>query len=216
MYLNTSTGLPWLNSPVMLHSSRMDMCKLTPEQCAYRSGHWRYWYQADHVYGLNTIYFLCAVSGLFALAHLWNRTTATAGTLARASNNPAVAGLRYLSYRSFYIRAFSWYSPVLGVIILGLAGFVYFMGMRIHPYSGAQGKRLTPYLAMTLGPQPYYWPNTATVSYGSSPPIATRTGFMALGLFPFVVLLSTKANWVTLVTGISHEKLQVSMYSYYF
>jgi hypothetical protein len=64
--------------------------------------------------------------------------------------------------------------------------------------------------AMTLGPQPYYWPNTKHVSYGSSPPIATRTGFMALGLFPFVVLLSSKANWVTLVTGISHEKLQVS------
>ena len=140
MYLNTSTGLPWLNSPVMLHSSRMDMCKLTPEQCAYRSGHWRYWYQADHVYGLNTIYFLCAVSGLFALAHLWNRTTATAGTLARASNNPAVAGLRYLSYRSFYIRAFSWYSPVLGVILLGLAGFVYFMGMRITHILQQSGK----------------------------------------------------------------------------
>ena len=66
---------------------------------------------------------------------------------------------------------------------------------------------------MTLGPQPYYWPNTKTVSYGGSPPIATRSGFMALGLFPFVVLLSAKANWVTLVTGISHEKLQVS-YTY--
>ena len=63
---------------------------------------------------------------------------------------------------------------------------------------------------MTLGPQPYYWPNTETVSYGSSPPIATRSSYMALGLFPFVVLLSAKANWVTLVTGISHKKLQVS------
>lgn len=64
---------------------------------------------------------------------------------------------------------------------------------------------------MTLGPKPYYWPNTRTLSYGSSPPIATRAGFMSLGLFPFVVLTSSKANWVTLVTGISHEKLQVSL-----
>lgn len=128
MYLNTTTGLPWLDSPVMLHSSRMDMCMLTAEQCAYRSGHWRYWYQADHVYGLNTIYFLCAVSGVFALAHVWNRAMWSTNQAARPSRNPIVAGLRYLSYRSFHVRAFSWYSPVLGVILLGLVGFVYFMG----------------------------------------------------------------------------------------
>jgi ferric-chelate reductase len=38
---------------------------------------------------------------------------------------------------------------------------------------------------MTLGPQPYYWPTDA--SYGSSPPIATRAGWMALALLPFVL-----------------------------
>jgi hypothetical protein len=133
MYLNTSTGLPWLDSPVMLHSSREDMCMLTAERCAYRSGHWRYWYQADRVYGLNTIYFLCAVSGIFALTHLWNCATASTNRVARASRNPVLAGLRYLSYRSFYVQAFSWYSPVLGVILLGLAGFIYFMGRWTSP-----------------------------------------------------------------------------------
>jgi hypothetical protein len=138
MYLNTSTGLPWLDSPVMLHSSRMDMCMLTLEQCAYRMGHWRYWYQADHVYGLNTIYFLCAVSGVFALARLWQRATASSTRASRASTNPVVAGLRYLSYRSFYVPTLSWYSPVLGVMLLGLAGFVYFMGTRRTPSSSQE------------------------------------------------------------------------------
>lgn len=38
-----TSGLPWLDQPVTLHSSRADTCKLTPEQCAYRRGHWRYW-----------------------------------------------------------------------------------------------------------------------------------------------------------------------------
>ena len=38
---------------------------------------------------------------------------------------------------------------------------------------------------MTLGPSPYYWPTD--VSYGDSPPIATRTGWMALALLPFVL-----------------------------
>ncbi|PWY77914.1 ferric-chelate reductase [Aspergillus eucalypticola CBS 122712] len=62
---------------------------------------------------------------------------------------------------------------------------------------------------MTLGPQPYYWPNTETVSYGGSPPIATRSGWMALALLPFVLALSAKANLISTLTGVPHEKLQV-------
>lgn len=63
------------------------------------------------------------------------------------------------------------------------------------------------YSAMTFGPQPYYWPTDA--NYGSSPPLATRTGWMALGLLPFVLALSAKANMIAALTGIPHEKLQV-------
>lgn len=40
---------------------------------------------------------------------------------------------------------------------------------------------------MTLGPRPYYWPNTKEISYGNSPPIATRTGFLALACMPFLM-----------------------------
>lgn len=43
------------------------------------------------------------------------------------------------------------------------------------------------YTGMTLGPQPYYWPNTRTLSYANSPPIATRTGWMALACTPFLL-----------------------------
>ncbi|KAI1377019.1 putative FRE ferric reductase-like transmembrane component [Hypoxylon crocopeplum] len=63
--------------------------------------------------------------------------------------------------------------------------------------------------AMTLGPQPYYWPNTPTISYGSSPPIATRTGWMALACLPFMIILPTKANMIASLTGVSHERLIV-------
>lgn len=42
-------GLPGLDQPVMLHSSRMDMCKLTPEQCAYRGRKWVYWYVGNQI-----------------------------------------------------------------------------------------------------------------------------------------------------------------------
>lgn len=40
---------------------------------------------------------------------------------------------------------------------------------------------------MTLGPRPYYWPNTKHLSYGNSPPVATRTGWMALACMPFLM-----------------------------
>lgn len=60
---------------------------------------------------------------------------------------------------------------------------------------------------MTLGPRPYYWPTDA--KYGNSPPLATRTGWMALACMPFILLLSAKANMITALTGIPHEKLNV-------
>jgi hypothetical protein len=76
--------------------------------------------------------------------------------------------------------------------------------------------------AMTLVPQPYYMPKV----YGGSPVIATRAGWMALGLLPVVLsvarrygsisklltinrALSAKANLISVLTGVSHEKLNV-------
>lgn len=77
---------------------------------------------------------------------------------------------------------------------------------------------------MDLIPQPYYWPS---LDFGGSPPLGTRSGWLALGCMPFVlsVLLhvlypshslltsdsatATKTNWITLLTGVSHERLQV-------
>ncbi|KAF7182083.1 hypothetical protein CNMCM7691_001471 [Aspergillus felis] len=184
------SGLPWLDQPVLLHSSRKDTCTLSPEQCAYRRGHWRYWYEADHVYALNTVYFMCATIGVFAIAHFLSRR-APLPVKRSAIWRKMTAAMRYLSYQGYQVPSLRYWSPSLGVMLLGLVGFVFF------------------FEAMTLGPKPYYWPNTAKVSYGSSPPIATRTGWMALGLLPFVLVLGTKANLISVLTGVPHEKLQV-------
>ncbi|THC99233.1 hypothetical protein EYZ11_001321 [Aspergillus tanneri] len=181
MHKETS-GLPWLDQPVLLHSSRADTCKLTPEQCAYRRGHWRYWYEADHVYALNTVYFLIAFIAFFTLRHLLSYPPLQR----HKRNNPiqrAISTVRSISYRSLQPG-----TPSLGVLLVLGVGFLFF-------------------LLLTLVPQPYYWPRNA--SYGNSPPIATRTGWMALALLPFVLALSTKANLVSALTGISHDRLQV-------
>jgi hypothetical protein len=176
--------LPWLDSPVLLHSSRADTCKLTPAQCEYRSGHWRYWYQADHVYGHATIYFMCAVIGVFTITNIISKISKRSKEKASNGNQTwkkALAAARFLSYKGFYLRGLKWYSPSIGVMLLGIAGVVYYFSKYPPRFSDMDGQ-LTSNLGLTLGPKPYYWPNTKKLLYGGSPPIATRTGWMALAL----------------------------------
>ena len=81
---------------------------------------------------------------------------------------------------------------------------------------------------MDLIPQPYYWSDEI---FGNSPPLGTRSGWMALACMPFVLYVidstcsllccrarltdwkfsatASKTNWITLFTGVSHERLQV-------
>ncbi|KAI0471700.1 putative FRE ferric reductase-like transmembrane component [Xylariaceae sp. FL0804] len=179
-------GTPWMTWPVMLHSSRdPGTCDLTPEQCAYKSYRWRNWYLADLVYGLNTIYLFVAVIGACMLG-FWALRLSPPSLRSRRWWQKLVGGVRYLAYRRFEIFGIG--TPSLGVVALLGVGFVFFF-------------------AMTLGPKPYYWPTTA--SFGDSPPLATRTGYMALACMPFMLILPTKANMIASLTGLSHERLIV-------
>ncbi|CBX92981.1 hypothetical protein IAQ61_008715 [Plenodomus lingam] len=54
-------------------------------------------------------------------------------------------------------------------------------------------------------PQPLFWDS---IAYGS-PPLAVRSGMMAVALLPWIIALATKANLISMVTGISHERLNV-------
>lgn len=66
-------------------------------------------------------------------------------------------------------------------------------------------------LALLLGilystvPQPLFW---GSIAYGA-PPLAVRSGMLAVALLPWIVALAMKANLISLVTGISHERLNV-------
>ncbi|KAI1774852.1 putative FRE ferric reductase-like transmembrane component [Hypoxylon cercidicola] len=183
------TGTPWLDQPVLLHSSRAATCSLSPSQCAYRNVSWRFWYEADHVYALAAVYFFIAVIGVCCVG-FWTHRFSITSLRNKTWWQKFVARVRFLSYRQYDVAIFRGRTPSLGIVILLVVGAVFF-------------------LAMTLGPQPYYWPNTPTVSYGSSPPIATRTGWMALGCLPFMIVLPTKANMIASLTGVSHERLIV-------
>ena len=166
-----SPAVPWLDQPVMLHSSRADKCTLSPKDCAYRSGYWRYWYINTIPSNFSLLGKERSVIAVFMLIHIFGRISSSK---ARSSSplRRTVASFRYLSYKGF--RVGRWSTPSLGVILLLAAGAIF-------------------YFALTLGPKPYYWPNTQTKSFGSSPPIATRTGWLALGLLPFTLYVSSAA-----------------------
>jgi predicted ferric reductase len=57
----------------------------------------------------------------------------------------------------------------------------------------------------TCLPQPLFW---ESIAYGS-PPLAVRSGMLAVALLPWIVALSMKANFITMITGIGHERLNV-------
>lgn len=178
--------LPILNQPVRFHSSRdPGKCKLTHQQCAYKSSYWVFWYKADLVFALPVVYFFIATIAVFAIARY--ATDFAPPSLTRTSAwRRSVSALRFLSYRSFRVAGRK--SQSLGVYLLGAVGVVFFA-------------------ALTLGPRPYYWPTDA--HYGNSPPIATRAGWLALACVPFIMALSAKANMVSALTGIPPEKLNI-------
>ena len=184
--METDGGIPWLGGPITLHAWRTYECTLdTKAECEYQEGYWRFWYEADHRYALPTIALFMAVILLFSLANL-----ASVFSLHRTQTpwiSKTKASFRFLSYRSYRIRALDWNSAPVGVLLLAGVGVIFFF-------------------SMTLAPKPYYWQSSI---YGSSPPIATRAGWMALGCMPFVFATAGKSSFITLVTGVAHEKLQV-------
>ncbi|RMZ15929.1 hypothetical protein D0860_01308 [Hortaea werneckii] len=54
-------------------------------------------------------------------------------------------------------------------------------------------------------PQPLYW---QSIRFGS-PPLAIRAGMIAIAMMPWIVALSMKANFISMLTGIGHERLNV-------
>ncbi|KAI5820068.1 hypothetical protein BZA77DRAFT_374194 [Pyronema omphalodes] len=189
---STTTSLAGLTKPIMWHSSRIAACTMTLEQCAWKSAKWRNWYRADLDYAHAMVIFMCVTIVFFAGIQLLSRISNT--RIRRSHFGKRMLGsYRYISYRPWYLRAFYWYLPSLGIILIGVLGFVFS-------------------ITLLLAVKPYHRPNTKgphAISFGSSPPIATRAGWMSLALLPFIMALSAKQNLITLLTGVSHEKLQI-------
>ncbi|KAF9049544.1 hypothetical protein BDZ89DRAFT_940671 [Hymenopellis radicata] len=193
-------GLIWLKHPVLWHSSRVpsgyDYTMMTDEQKTMIVTKWHNWYSADWEYGQTTLAFFCAgIATVFlfkVVAHLRGRkftvlqgdlsVTHQPGTLDRV-----IAACRYATARQFHVRTLHWYSPPLAAVVAVCGMFTFLM-------------------ALMLAVRPYYWPNDAM---GHSPPIATRAGWISIAIMPFMIVFATKVNFIGILTGTSHEKLQV-------
>jgi predicted ferric reductase len=103
--------------------------------------------------------------------------------------NNTIALLRWVFYRpipTLKIGRIHFVFPSMGVTVLVLAAVIF----------------ATLYCFL---PQPLYH---SSISLGS-PPLAIRAGMIALAMIPWIVALGTKANVLSLVTGIGHERLNV-------
>ena len=103
--------------------------------------------------------------------------------------NNAIAFFRFIFYRPMpvlRIWKFTFGFPSLNVIVVVLAA-------------------LASSMLYCFLPQPYFY---ASMSYGS-PPLAIRAGMISVSLLPWIILTSSKANILTFLTGIGHERLVV-------
>ncbi|GES63167.1 metalloreductase transmembrane component [Aspergillus terreus] len=103
--------------------------------------------------------------------------------------NNTIAFVRWLFYRPL---------PVLRIGPVSI----------VLPSLGASAVILAALLFVILYsfvPQPLYYSSIAI----GSPPLAIRAGMIAVAMIPWIVALSTRANFITMLTGIGHERLNV-------
>ncbi|KAM0748822.1 hypothetical protein T439DRAFT_357978 [Meredithblackwellia eburnea MCA 4105] len=165
-----------------------DGMDITQEQCDWAHQWWRDWYKADLAYGLPVVYFFCAGIGLFTFLNVVHQFRQTRAGTILLLDYPVYRKLAAFS-RGVGLRQSAvgnWVLLPTGITIVILATIVFTT-------------------VLCFAPKPYYWPS---MDFGSSPPLATRAGWMVIAMLPFQVIFASKWNPITQLTGISHEKLQ--------
>ncbi|KAL0954203.1 hypothetical protein HGRIS_005331 [Hohenbuehelia grisea] len=148
-------------------------------------------YIHQYVYGHYTTWFYLATIGVAMLVYASklyrNHKPPKPNSGTTSITHKVLAVVRTISYRHAKGRIPNYFGfPSLGVTILLIISTLYL-------------------LLLTFLIHPYY---RARRGYGS-PAISTRTGLMAQALTPIIVALAGKVNLVTLLTGVSPEKLNI-------
>ena len=145
-------------------------------------------------YGRYTTYYWVIILGVLALLRLLaavrDRVHQPLRNDSPTNSTPSLlrkiqAAGRYVFYRRSKILSYLM-APSAGIGAFVLVAIIFLLGL-------------------TFAARPYY---RMHLGYGS-PPIAIRTGLMATACTPILVALAGKANIVSFLTGISHERLNV-------
>lgn len=103
-------------------------------------------------------------------------------------------------------------TPLVSVPVALCRGIAYYEPPSIGPWTFPPlGKLILIFafcvaiIVWTFAIKPYY----RTTREWGSPPLAVRAGMLATGLFPFLLSAGLKVNLITILTGISHERLQI-------
>ena len=136
-------------------------------------------------YGHWTTYFYLIFIALFGLIYWFRRLSSISGDVAYPAKRTTIFQKVKAVWRSIMYRR-------LGIgMSLGIATLI--------------GLSILFAAVLTFAQKPYYRLHRG---FGS-PPLAVRTGLMAVALIPIIVALSGKYNAVTLITGISYERFNV-------
>jgi Ferric reductase like transmembrane component len=154
--------------------------ELTPWAGQFAYGRWTTWYSLVILF----------IFTLFHGLRTWKDRrdqTCTTKFVSPSLRQKVLATGRYLAYRRSHRTLFYLLEiPSFGLLALLLVTVIFLS-------------------ILTFTARPYY---RAHEGYGS-PPIAIRTGLMAFACTPFLIALAGKANLITLLTGVSHERLNV-------
>ncbi|RMD44450.1 hypothetical protein DV735_g745, partial [Chaetothyriales sp. CBS 134920] len=152
-------------------------------------------YAQQFDYGHYVTWFYLACIGCLTVAYVWRRWNRFIFRRGGRRIEPCPRRIwQWLVsvWRSFaYRRCSGWISTRFGLPSFGILAFMVLVILYC--------------LLLTFWQRPYYRNHRG---YGS-PPLAVRTGLMAVALTPLLILLSGKANLVTMLTGIGHEKLNI-------
>ena len=108
-----------------------------------------------------------------------------------------VAASRSLGARQLHIPAFRYYSPPLSAVVIVLGILVYFTGARPPSIQFDDAMCSPEASVLTFAAHPYDWPISAM---GHSPPLATRSGWIAVAIMPFsVYVLSGDSPFIALI-----------------
>ncbi|TGO33291.1 hypothetical protein BHYA_0254g00060 [Botrytis hyacinthi] len=148
--------------------------------------------ESDWTFALPTVALFMCIIGIFIVGYVLTQVLALSHRPEPLIWRRGVAFIRYLSYRGFRIEALRWNSAPVGVLLLGATGTIYFLYTSTDLF-WRHGFDTIPILL-------------AGYEHRLGKLAANRYQVWLAGVS---FATATKTNWITMVTGVPYEKLQV-------